>query len=479
MAGLTPALVEGGFDVWRPIRVNFDPAGLADLPAETNRYVLSVLLSLEEELPADRRRNPAELARMDLRTYVTTRPRRKGRQDLPAVLLFDQFEEVLTVGPPGLAERRAFFSAVGQALEGGELWALFIVREDHLPALAPYRDRIPTELANTFRLDLLDRREGAREAAVRLAERGGRAFPGVDRLVQDLATVQVQQADGSIVAEPGPFVEPVQLQVVCHRLWAAMPDDDLSIDAEDIERYASVSSALAGYYADVVAAVAGGDEAVERAVREWVGRTLIVNRLRAQVRQEARQSAGLGNDLIARLRDQFIVRAEPRAGGTWFELSHDRLVEPVLRDNEAWEAKHLHPLQVQARLWEDGRRPAALLLGAAALRGAQAWAAEHPKRITGSERDSSGCRTGMCPGAGGAAPTRRWRWSRWWSRWASGCSRCWRCGPRRRPRPRRRPPRPRRRPPRPRRNNSRRRKPQQTRPATMRRRKPHGRARPP
>ena len=85
MAGLTPALTEGGFDVWRPIRVNLDPAGLADLPTETNRYVLSVLLSLEEELPAERRRSPAELARMDLRTYVTNRPRRKGRQDLGPV----------------------------------------------------------------------------------------------------------------------------------------------------------------------------------------------------------------------------------------------------------------------------------------------------------------------------------------------------------------------------------------------------------
>jgi hypothetical protein len=80
------------------------------------------------------------------------------------VLVFDQFEELLTVAPLAVAEKEAFFTAVGQALEAGSYWALFIVREDHLGAFAPYRDRIPTQLSNTFRLDLLGL-EGAREAA--------------------------------------------------------------------------------------------------------------------------------------------------------------------------------------------------------------------------------------------------------------------------------------------------------------------------
>src|SRR5271169_1820537 len=98
-AGLIPRLKEGRFDVWKPIRVNHDPRSLEGVPPETNRYLLSALVSLEDELPADRRRSPAELAGLDLLAYLESRPRRKGREGQPVVLLFDQFEEVLTVAP--------------------------------------------------------------------------------------------------------------------------------------------------------------------------------------------------------------------------------------------------------------------------------------------------------------------------------------------------------------------------------------------
>ncbi|MBK9755899.1 MAG: hypothetical protein IPO88_20840 [Nannocystis sp.] len=385
-AGLIPRLRAGNFDVWRTIRVNLDPAGLAGVPAATNRYVLSAMLSLEEELPAAQRRSPAQLAGLEFAAYLGSRPRRKGQEGRPIVLLFDQFEEVLTVAPWAVAEKQAFFTAVGAALDSQSIWALFLIREDFLAAFAPYRDRIPTQMANTFRLDLLGR-AGAREAAVELARAGGRSFPAVDQLIHDLSTVQVQQPDGSFVAEQGPHVEPVHLQVVGRRLWAAMPEEDLSIEAKDIAQYASVSTALADYYAQAVTKIACGDIAVERALREWVGSRLIVGGIRSQVRQEAGRSAGLDNALIEPLLASYLVRSEQRAGANWFELSHDRLVEPVLQDNKAWEAANLHPLQVQAQLWESGRRLPAQLLSAQALPGATAWAQENAALLTEGERE--------------------------------------------------------------------------------------------
>jgi WD40 repeat protein len=385
-AGLIPRLVAGGYDVWKTIRVNADVTGLAGVPADANRYLLSAMLSLEDELPEAHRRGPAALARLELHEYLATRPRRKGRGERPVVLIFDQFEEALTVAPLAVAAKQALFAAIGRALEAASFWALFVVREDHLAAFAPYREHIPTQLANTFRLDLLGL-AGAREAAERLAAQGGRSFPAVERLVRDLSRVQVQQADGSFVAEQGQHVEPVQLQVVCRRLWDAMPAEDRSIDAEDIETYASVSAALASYYADALRAIAGDDVALERALRDWVGSKLIVGGARSQVRQDPGQSAGLGNKSIMRLLDSYLVRSEPRAGAHWFELSHDRLVLPVLQDNEAWGRAHLHPLQVQAQLWEDARRSATLLLNARALDDAQAWASEHPALLTAGEQE--------------------------------------------------------------------------------------------
>ena len=371
-AGLIPRLSEARFDVWRPIRVNLDPRSLPDVPEDVNRYALSAMLSMEEEIPAAHRRTPAELAAMKLRTYLETRPRRKGRAGQGAVLLFDQFEEVLTVDTTAGPAKKEFFNQLGDALENRLYWALFIIREDFLGAMAPFRDRIPTQLQNTYRLDLLSV-DGARAVAVETARRGGRTFPAADKLIRDLSIVLIQDADGWYRPEEGGNVEPVQLQVVCRRLWEAMPKDDVDIVDIHLQKFGDVKKALGDYYADSVRRVAGIDIGRERKIREWVGSQLIGGGTRAQVRMDPVESGGLRNELIEALRETYLIRAEQRAGSIWFELSHDRLVPAVKIDNEAWEQAHLHPLQVQARLWEKGGRAGALLLSVEAFHAAKSW----------------------------------------------------------------------------------------------------------
>ncbi|MEM9462953.1 MAG: hypothetical protein AAGF11_52920 [Myxococcota bacterium] len=177
----------------------------------------------------------------------------------------------------------------------------------------------------------------------------------------------VQQADGSMVRDHGRTVEPMQLQVVCRRLWASMPANATSIEQAHVDEYARVSESLTGYYAQAVREVARGDVAAERAIREWVRGRLIVDGLRSLVRETSEPSGGLDSrgldrEWIAGLRRSYLVRTEARAGATWHELSHDRFMEPVLEDNERWEQAHLHPVQVQAKLWaREGRRPGLLL----------------------------------------------------------------------------------------------------------------------
>ncbi|HND31992.1 MAG TPA: hypothetical protein PLA94_18440, partial [Myxococcota bacterium] len=317
---------------------------------------------------------------------IATRPRRKGKADQSVALLFDQFEEILTADPTAVEQKRAFFDQLGEVLENRLYWALLILREDYLGAFAPYREQIPTGMANSFRLDLLSL-EAARMAAVEPALSANRTFPAADRLVHDLSTIMVQQPDGSFRAEAGLYVEPVQLQVVCRRLWAAMPPEDRVIGESDLARFADVSRSLGAYYADAVRLAAGGDLGRERAIREWVGNQLIVGGIRSQVRREPERSGGLGNALIDALRESYLVRAEQRAGALWFELSHDRMVEPVQRDNADWEQEHLHPLQIQGKLWNGQGRPDSLLLGPTALTEALAWAAQNPSMVTPTEAD--------------------------------------------------------------------------------------------
>jgi hypothetical protein len=388
-AGLIPKLRGAGFEVGKPIRVNLDPRGIEGVqPGSTNRYLLSTLVSLEEgRAQAQERLGPAALAGMDLRDYLARRAGPDGRS-APMVLVFDQFEELLTVEPLAVDAKRAFFSALGKTLENERYWALFALREDYLAAFAPYRDLVPTHLSHTFRLDLLDR-DAAKEAAEKLAAGGmpSRAFPAAQKLVKDLSTVQTEGADGQLVKEEGPYVEPVYLQVVGRRLWARMPPEDLSIEDRHLEAYADVSTVLGGYYADAVQIAAGGDLGAERAVREWVRSKLVIGGIRSQVRRGANESAGLPNGLVDGLVGTYVVRVEQRVGATWLELSHDRLVEAVEGDNDAWEKSHLHSSQVQARLWEAGGRSRALLLGAEALVAAEAARRANDALWTKAERE--------------------------------------------------------------------------------------------
>lgn len=369
-AGLIPLLRER-FDVWRPTRVNLELPELAERNGDVNRYVLSVLQGFEEGIPEALRRPAGELASLTLAEYARTRPRRPSAPE-NAVVVVDQFEEILTADPLAVEAKREFFDQLGNLLRQPRLWALFVLREDYLAPLDPYARRVPTHLKNRFRIDLLDRR-AAREAIVRPAQEAGRSFTAAEDLVDDLARTKVRQTDGSFVERPGHHVEPVQLQVVCRRLWDALPAADVTIDGQNLQLFGNVTEALAYYYADSVTRVADGSEASERAIREWFGHRLITaGGLRGQVLRGSGQ--GLGDKIVRHLLDTHLVRAEDRAGATWYELAHDRLIEPVLGDNDAWREKHLSGIQKRAALWEEQGRPPGLLFAGTDLELAEYWA---------------------------------------------------------------------------------------------------------
>lgn len=373
-AGLIPRMRED-FDVWRPTRVGLPLT--PDLPQTANRYALSAMLGFEQGIPEDLRRAPSELAGLRLADYVKRRVREPGAPE-HLFLLFDQFEEILTAGTHEFAAKRAFFDQLAELLQDLKVWALFALREDYLAPLAAHASVLPTRLRTRYRLDMLAR-GAAREAVVRPAPAGGRTWsePAVDKLLDDLATIKTQGADGQLVETTGQYIEPMQLQVVCRSLWERMPADDLRIDPADVDAFGNVTDALARYYADTVRRVASADKRNERTIREWIGEALIsVNGVRTPVLKTPGASSGLPNLFIVKLVDAHLVRADLRGGVTWFELAHDRLVGPVRVDNERWVRDSLHPMQVQAALWDRQDRPETLLLSEQALADAERWAAE-------------------------------------------------------------------------------------------------------
>ena len=358
------------FDVWLPTRVSQAPE-----TAVANRYVWSAVVGFEHELPDRLRRTPESLAAATLKEYVTGRPRRPGA---PAnvLLIFDQFEEILRVDPVNPEEKRGFFSQLGEMLLDPTVWALFVLREDYLAPLDPYVRYVPTHMQQRYRIDLL-RRDQAREAVVKLAQQGGRHFTAeaVDRLLTDLATVNVQNEAGEFAKQTGEFVEPLQMQVVCRNLWDRIPAGADTIGPEHVEQFGNVTAALADYYGSSVQAIAGGDAGLEWTIRQWVGDRLITpDGIRNQVLRGAKQSEGLDNALAQKLVDTHLVRGEKRGGTVWYELAHDRLIDPVRANNRQWSEARLSAVEKRAILWRSERSDGLLFVDDE-LKAAKAWAA--------------------------------------------------------------------------------------------------------
>ena len=87
------------------------------------------------------------------------------------------------------------------------------------------------------------------------AESVGFTDEAAAQLVDDLRSVREMQPDGSTLSKLGDVIEPVQLQVVCRRLWNGLATDDSVIDIDDVRKEGDVNTALRNYYDDTISAV--------------------------------------------------------------------------------------------------------------------------------------------------------------------------------------------------------------------------------
>ncbi len=83
-------------------------------------------------------------------------------------------------------------------------------------------------------------------------------------------------------------------------------------------------------------------------------------------------------DVLKALEDSYLIRAEDRRGVQWYELTHDRMIAPVIEGNAEWREARLSPLQKRAAEWEASKRPEGMLVGGDVLTEAEAWIASSP-----------------------------------------------------------------------------------------------------
>jgi len=333
---LIPMLEEEGFEVITG-RVAGPVPKEVDQRQIKNLYAYNVLLSCAG--PAAR---PQSFVDKSIADFLREKQRDSASRDSPKAraLILDQFEELFTVHPPEAEQREGFLDQIRAALEDDSLLRVLVaLREEYVPQLDPYSRLLPEWPLSSYRMERL-RRPAALQAVTGPLALAGRSFaPGVDEaLVDDLLRVRVYQVTGErseVVEVAGEFVEPVQLQIVCERLWSTLPSGVEIITHEHLRVSGRADSALAEFYDRAVAVAHHETQVSERAIRQWCGESLVTQlRMRGRIPRGERETAGLPNSAVDVLERQHLIRAEPWSGAPWYELTHDRLVEPVLASNQ-------------------------------------------------------------------------------------------------------------------------------------------------
>lgn len=412
-AAVIPKMLKRRFEV--PMQWSEDPAACQPAvirvnrehesgdPPQSNRYLLSAMLSLDLHRLPDQRLPLADLAQLSFDQYLEEAfpaASREVSDDAtddqpfrPLLVVFDQFEELVTLDPTDEAAKLEFMRQVGAAFENRGRWALFAIREDFLGVLEPFLPMLPSGLTATYHLDLL-RVDGAATAIRAPAAEVGVTFADgvVDHLVNDLRQIRVQNQQGESQLKAGPYVEPVHLQVVCQSLWNAKGDaKEISFDhLKQLGRAtgSGVDDVLAGYYSMCVVRAAAEGKIRERTLRAWFTRQLIgAQRVRRPVLVADALAFGITLHGLEILDKAFLIRREQRSGALWYELAHDRLMTPVLNDNEQWQRANLKLFQIQAEQWHERERPGNLLLTSVLLDEADNQVAASGDELTATERD--------------------------------------------------------------------------------------------
>jgi tetratricopeptide (TPR) repeat protein len=233
----------------------------------------------------------------------------------------------------------AFPKMIRRQSEGDPLLrVVFSMREDYIAELDPYASVLPTRLRSRYRLEPLRRRAALLAVKGPIEKTNLRFAPGVaDHLVDNLLKIQTKAA-GALTEMPGEFIEPVQLQVVCQSLWDnVQASGDSEITEEHLRKHGNVGKALRAFYENAIQNVGQSKGVKEAVLRRWFEETLITTAgTRGMVFRGETSTGGLNNQVVDELEIQHVIRAELRGGERWYELSHDRFIQPIRESNNDW-----------------------------------------------------------------------------------------------------------------------------------------------
>lgn len=304
---------------------------------------------------------------------------------LTPVLVFDQFEEIFTIGSrrhgdagfleqladlaenriPAIVQHRAQQSAERQLLQAGppNYKIVLSLREDFVWRLDTLRPILPAIMRNRFALGPLDPARG-----LEIIRHAGGPWVSED-VAQDIVEAVISSRQGDSPGVASEELEPAYLNVMCNELFERMAAAGEPCITRDL-----VASEKGGILESLYARSLSG---LDDSVRQFVEQHLVTPtgfRMTVPV-EEARREQVSDADL-EKLVDRRLLRFEDRLGTRHVELAHDLLTGLVQKSRDARNRARLRRQLRRARL-------RAVILGAIALAGFAAtlsyWLAElHP-----------------------------------------------------------------------------------------------------
>jgi uncharacterized protein YjbI with pentapeptide repeats len=368
-ASLIPLLKRRALEVLPITRVRGQITNSLEISEETNIYTYNAIGYLTKE-----KVSITEQERASIKDYLPIRITDNKREIIPIrVLIFDQFEEIFTTYPERFENRQDFFEQISDLLKTDPLLRIVLsMREDYIAELDPYAPSLPEKLGTRYRLMRLDV-ESARDAIEKPFERINqlqtiRYFfepEATDKIVDSLRAININDLNNEKQVL-GPYIEPVQLQVVCQTLWRKLQssfakkveqgDKEFRITTHEVETFGNVMIALIEFYEQCLLKALRitnndkGPKITERILRGWFSKVLITPESTRSIIFSSRKDesvAGIPKSAINEFENQRLIRAELRGGEIWYELSHDRFIQPILKSNEKWLQRQINSIEIK------------------------------------------------------------------------------------------------------------------------------------
>jgi HEAT repeat protein len=252
----------------------------------------------------------------------------------PLVVFLDQFEEFFLVFADQPALRRDFIAQIASVKYDEQLPVFLVLslREDYYASLHEFRSAIPSIFQNNanIRLGAFTDEETKRAILLPLAAVGLQMEAGLaEKIIHDLNSSRNGQKRRDDNASG---IEPITLQIVCHKLWQMKPKDAATMTAAVYEKCGGAQKILRNHVSELLQKIPLRQQGLVVRIFEALktrDNTKLYRRLQdLQETLHMREGRRL-QDALQKLAEIGVLRHEQRSGDDWYEFKHDHLVGEI------------------------------------------------------------------------------------------------------------------------------------------------------